>query len=89
MFGNENDYINADSNNIIFTIKDTKLYVSIVILSAKGNRKLSKLPCKGLERTVYWNEYKSKSEHKNTANEYRHFIESKFIGVNSLFVIIF
>ena len=56
MFGNENDYVNAGSNSIIFTIKDTKLYVSIVILSAKGNRKLSKLPCKGLERTVYWNQ---------------------------------
>ena len=31
---------NADSNNIIFTIKDTKLYVSVVSLSAKNKQKL-------------------------------------------------
>ena len=47
---------NADSNNIIFTIKDTKLYVSVVTLSAKDNQKLSKLLSKGFERSVCWNE---------------------------------
>ena len=30
----------SSSNNIIFTIKDTKLYVSVVTLSAKDNQKL-------------------------------------------------
>ena len=51
--GADND--NANSNNIIFTIKYTKLCVPVVILPAKDNRKLSKLPSKGLERSVYWN----------------------------------
>ena len=37
---NENDNGNAD--NIIFTIKETKLYVPVVTLSAKNNQKLSK-----------------------------------------------
>ena len=50
------DNENADSNNIIFTIKDTKLYVSVVTLSAKDNQKLSKLLSKGFERSVCWNE---------------------------------
>ena len=31
------------TNNIIFTIKDTKLYVPVVTLSVKRNQKLSKL----------------------------------------------
>ena len=50
------DNANADSNNIIFTIKDTKLYVSVVTLSAKDNQKLSKLLSKRFERSVCWNE---------------------------------
>ena len=64
---NNNDY----ANNIIFTIKDTKLYVPVVTLSARGNQKLSKLLSKGFDRSVYWNEYKTKSENKNTTDEYR------------------
>ena len=32
----------ADFNNIVFTIKGTKLYVPVVPLSAKDNQKLSK-----------------------------------------------
>ena len=39
--GNDND--DANSSNIICTIKDTKLYVPVATLSAKDNRKLSKL----------------------------------------------
>ena len=58
------DNKNANCNVIIFTIKDTKLYVRVVTLSAKDNQKLSKLLSKGFERSVYWNEYKTKSENK-------------------------
>ena len=39
----------------IFPIKDTKLCVPVVTLSAKGKQKLSKVLGKGLERSVYWN----------------------------------
>ena len=38
----DNNNTDADPNNIIFTIKDTKLYVPIVTLSAKDNQKLIK-----------------------------------------------
>ena len=42
--GTENDINDNDNaNNIIFTIKDTKLYVPVVTLSARDNQKLSKL----------------------------------------------
>ena len=52
--GNEN-YINNndDANNIIFTIKDTRLYVPVVVLSARDNQKLSKLLSEGFERSIY------------------------------------
>ena len=90
VFVNENDNANnADSNNIIFTIKNTKLYIPVVILSAKDNQKLSRLPSKGFERLLYWSESKIKSENKNTTNEYKYFIESNFVGVNRLFVLIY
>ena len=44
------DNTNDNLNNVVFTIKDTKLYVPVVTLSAKDNHKLSKLLSKGFER---------------------------------------
>ena len=41
-------------------MKDTKFYVPVITLSAKGNQKLSKLLSKQFEISVYWNEYKTK-----------------------------
>ena len=38
-----NDNTNPNPNNIIFTIKDIKLYVPVVTLSVRDNQKLSKL----------------------------------------------
>ena len=52
--------INNDSDSIIFTIKDTKLFA----------QKLSKLFNKWFERSVYLSVYKIKSENKNMANKY-------------------
>ena len=79
--------VNANSN-ITFTMKDTKLYVPIVTLTAIDNQKLSELLSKGFERSVYWNEYKTKSENKNTTNAYRYFLVSNFVEVNRLFVLV-
>ena len=87
VFGNENGNANADYNNVVFTIKDSKLYVPVVTLSAKGNKILSNFLSKGFESSVYWNE--PKSENKNTTNEYTYFMESNFLGVNRLFVLIY
>ena len=76
MCANGSDNTDGNPNTIIFTIKDTKLYVPVVTLLAQNNQKLSKLFSKGFERSVYWNEYKIKSNNKNTKNEYRYFLES-------------
>ena len=62
---------------------------SIVTLSAKDNQKLSKILSKGLERPISRNEYKTKSENKNTKNEYKYFLELNFAGVNILFALIY
>ena len=74
------DSKNNINSNIILTIKDTKLYVPVVTLSARNNQKLSKLLSKGFKRSVYWNDYKTQSQKKNTANEYKYFCQSSFIG---------
>ena len=60
--GNDNSIDENINANIIFTIKDTKLYVPVVTLSARDNRKLSKILSKGFERSVYWNECKTKQK---------------------------
>ena len=53
----------------------------------KANQELLRLLSKGFEISVYWNEYKIKSENKNTTIEYRYFLESSTVGVNRLFVL--
>ena len=50
------DNINKDPDNINFTIKNKKLYVSVVILSARDNQKLSKLLSREFEGSLHWNE---------------------------------
>ena len=71
--GNENNNDN-NGNNIIFTIKDTKVYAPVVTLSARDNQKLLKCLSKGFKRPVYWNKSKTKRENKNTTNECKYFL---------------
>ena len=73
----------------LFLISKTQNYSSVVTLLARDNQKLSKFLSEGVKRSVYWNGYKTKSENKNTANEYRYFLESYFPGVNRLFVLVY
>ena len=89
LVSNGADKANANSNNIICTIKDTKLFVLFLTLSAKDNQKLSNLLSKRFERSVYLNEHKTKSEKKDMTNEYMYFLKSNFVGVNRLFVLIY
>ena len=88
---NKNDTGNGNDDNrinITFTIKDTKFYVPVVPVSVRDNQQ-SKLFSKGLVRWVYWNKYKTKSDNKNTTNEYRYLLEPDFDGVNWLFVFVY
>ena len=87
--GTNNANGNYDDNDNICTIKDTKSYVPVVTLWARGNQKLSKLLSKLFERSVYWNEDKTKNVKKNTTNKFRYFLESNFVGVNRLFALVY
>ena len=78
------DNANGNDDNIIFTIKDTKLYVS-----ARDNQKLSKLHSKGFERSICWNEDKTKSDNKNTTNEFKYCLELNFLRGNRPFVLVY
>ena len=89
LFADGRDNTNNNLDNIIFTLKDTVLYVPVVTLSERDNQKLSRLLSKGFERLVYWNEYKTESDNRDTANEFRYFLESNFVGVNRLLVLVY
>ena len=50
------DNNDANSKNIIFTIKETKLYVPVVTLSAKDNQKPSKLKIQQIKIDIFSNQ---------------------------------
>ena len=63
---------NANNRETTFKITSTKLYVPIVTLSTKDNVNLTKQLNEGLKRSIYWNNYKSKKEAKETdANNFK------------------
>ena len=66
---------------ILFVLSKTQNYVLEVTLSTKDSKRF--------ERSVYWNDYKTKSENKNMRNEYRYFPKSNFVGVNRLFILVY
>ena len=82
---------NANDRETTFQITSTKLYVPVVTLSTKDNVNLTKQLKEGFERSVYWNEYKSKIETKTADNNNvtRFPLYASFQGVNRLFVLAF
>ena len=52
------DY-NADPENVIFQVTDTKLYVPVVTLSKENDIKLLQHLKSGFKRTIKWNKYRS------------------------------
>ena len=69
----------------------TKLYVSIAILSTKDNAKLTKQLNEGFERSVCWNQYKTKikSGDLNNNNPLGILRDASFKGVKRLFFLDF
>ena len=51
-----------------FQIKDTKLYIPVVTLPTQHSLKLTKQLSKGFKRSVFWKEYKSKTETQELDN---------------------
>ena len=77
------------NQNSIFQITKSKLYIPIVTLNTESNNKLSELLSKGFERTVVWNEYKTKIERvtipQNDNMFRRTTLDVSFQGVSKLF----
>ena len=77
----------ADDNAVII-INDTKMYVPIVTLSKEDKKDFIEQKTKGFQRSIYWNEYKTKELTENAdANVFKNInLDPSFQGVNRLFV---
>ena len=56
----------AQNQATTFAITDTKLYVTVVTLSAQDNAKLLQQLKSGFKDTINWNKYHSKQSHSKT-----------------------
>ena len=80
--------LSTDNGNTVFIINDTKLYVPVVTLSKEDNKDFIEQQNKGFQRSIYWNEYKTKEINENAdANVFKYInLDPSFQGVNRLFV---
>ena len=74
------------NGNAVFFIK--KMYVPVVTLSKEDNKYSIEQQNKEFQRSIYWNEYKTKEINENTdANVFKYInLDPSFQGVNRLFV---
>ena len=54
--------LSTDADDAIFIINDTKLYVPVVTLSKEDSKDFIEQQNKGFQRSIYWNEYKTKRQ---------------------------
>ena len=52
--------LSTDNGNAVFIINDTKMYAPVVTLSKEDNKDFIEQQNKGFQRSIYWNEYKTK-----------------------------
>ena len=73
----------------VFIINNTKMYVPVVTLSKEDNKDFIEQQNKGFQRSIYWNEYKTKEINENAdANVFKYInLDPSFQDVNRLFVI--
>ena len=76
----------------VFIINYTKMCVPVVTLSKEDNKDFIEQQNKGFQRSIYWNEYKTKEinatvNNNNPASSVRYInLDPSFQGVNRLFV---
>ena len=80
--------LSTDAGDAVFIINDTKMYVPVVTLSKEDNKDFIEQQNKGFQRSIYWNEYKTKELNENAdANVFKYInLDPSFQGVNRLFV---
>ena len=57
--------LSTDDGNAVFIINDTKMYLPVVSLSKEDNKDFIEQQNKGFQRSIYWNEYKTKEINEN------------------------
>ena len=64
------------------------MYVLVVTLSKEDNKDFIEQQNKGFQRSIYWNEYKTKEKEENpNANNFKYIpLDPSFQGVNRLFL---
>ena len=79
--------LSTDNGNAVFIINDKKMFVPVVTLSKEDNKDFIEQQNKGFQRSVYWNEYKTKGVTENAdANNFKYIsLDPSFQGVNRLF----
>ena len=80
--------LSNQAGNAVFIINDTKMYVPVVTLSKEDNKDFIEQQNKGFQRSIYWNEYKTKELNSDVdANVFKYInLDPSFQGVNRLFV---
>ena len=80
--------LSNQAGDAVFIINDTKMYVPVVTLSKEDNKDFIEQQNKGFQRSIYWNEYKTKEKNQNAdANVFKYInLDPSFQGVNRLFV---
>ena len=81
--------LSTDAGDAVFIINDTKMYVPVVTLSKEDNKDFTEQQNKGFQRSIYWNEYKTKELviEDADANNFKHnALDTSFQGANRLFV---
>ena len=72
-----------------FKIKDCKLYLPVVTLSAENDNKILEQLKTGYKRTIKWNQYRSEMSNQTKNNNLNYFIDPTFTNMNRLFVLTF
>ena len=80
--------LSTGDGEAVYIINDTKLYVPVVTLSKEDNKDFIELQNKGFQRSIYWNEYKTKEINEDAdSNVFKYInLDPSFKGVNRLFV---
>ena len=80
--------LSTAADDAVFIINDTKLYVPVVTLSKEDNKDFIEQQNKGFQRSIYWNEYKTKEQTEDgnaTSVKYIN-LDPSCQGVNRLFL---
>ena len=80
--------LSTADDDAVFIINDTKLYVPVITLSKEDNKNFIEQQNKGFQRSIYWNEYKTKEKDEDgNANATKYInLDPSCQGVNRLFL---